>query len=100
MAQARRESIKSLSSKIASIEESLYHLKKQLESLEAQDLQAQTINGAQNSSGDSARRVAYHGELRLQRLDLEEYRRYGRQMIIPEFGLQGQAFATLDLCMT
>ena len=36
-------------------------------------------------------------QLRVQPLDLEAYKRYGRQMILPEVGIDGQPLAHYDL---
>ena len=88
MAQSRLDSISSLESTITSLEQNLRQLKKDLESLKAQDQRASRHDGApvpNDATLDDSQAFPPS-------LDLEEYRRYGRQMILPGFGLPGQAW--------
>lgn len=72
----------SLRAQIAATETQLAGLRRELESAEkaALDIRRQD---ADRAKGDRA------GEKRLWPLLNEEYRRYGRQMIVPQLGLQG-----------
>ena len=88
MAQSRLNSIASFESTIASLEQNLRQLKKDLEILKAQD---------QNQRAPARDVVPAPDDTtlddnRITPLGLEEYRRYGRQMILPGFGLPGQAW--------
>ena len=88
MAQSRLDSIASLESTIASLEQNLRQLKTDLETLKAQDQRPSLHDGApvpNDAPLDDSQTSPPS-------LDLEEYRRYGRQMILPGFGLPGQAW--------
>ena len=87
MAQSRLTSITSLESTIASLEQNLRQLKKDLETLKAQDesqrAPAPDVVPAPDGTTLDDQQITPFG--------LEEYRRYGRQMILPGFGLPGLA---------
>lgn len=87
MAQSRLDSIASLESTIASLEQNLQQLKNDLETLKAQDQEASLRDGAPAPNGATLD----DSHITPSDLDLEAYRRYGRQMILPGFGLPGQA---------
>ena len=87
-------SIEELRSTIASLEGKLQQLKKELAALESEELCPRN-NLVSPERPEKNRKLApnqsiRHCNSRLE-LDVDEYKRYGRQMIIPGFGLQGRA---------
>jgi len=85
------QSADSLRKQIAATEEELKRLKAQLASVEAYD----STNGVQKSLqgleiGDAG--PVTQGKWPL---SAEEYKRYGRQMIVPSIGIQGISFSIL-----
>ena len=87
-------SIENLRSTIASLERKLQQLKRELAALESEELRP-TVSLVSPERPERDRKLARnqsigHWNPRLE-FDVEEYKRYGRQMIIPGFGLQGQA---------
>ena len=87
-------SIEVLRLTIASLEGKLQQLKRELAALESEELRP-TVNLVSPERPEKHRKLApnqsiRHWSPRLE-FNVEEYKRYGRQMIIPGFGLQGQA---------
>ena len=77
MPSSNQDAAQPLRESIESIEKHLRSLKDQLATIE--------VECESTTNGDSCQ-----GEIGQRPLDLEEYQRYGRQMIIPGFGLQGR----------
>ena len=90
MAQSRLSSIASLESTIASLEQNLQQLKTDLETLKAQDQNPEA--SVQNTVPAAIDTHLHDNRITPRRLTIEEYRRYGRQMILPGFGFPGQAW--------
>ena len=87
-------SIEDLRLTIASLEGKLQRLKRELAALESEQRRP-TVDLVSSKSPEKNRKLARsqtirHWNSRLE-FTVEEYKRYGRQMIIPGFGLQGQA---------
>lgn len=74
----------SLRAQIAATEAQLAALKKELEAAE------KTAAAAAKTNGVTSARPLENGRKRKWPLSGEEYKRYGRQMIVPQIGLQGQ----------
>jgi len=70
-----------LRSQIATTEEGLRRLREQLAAVEAKEAEDLNQLSLQEKPG-----LVTQGKWPL---ELEEYRRYGRQMIVPNFGIQG-----------
>ena len=93
MTDSKKASIEALKSTITSIEENLRLLKGQLALLEAEELRPtnsrpSNTNRPNGPVPQPQTRLPHSGkELSL---DLEEFKRYGRQMILPGFGIQGK----------
>ncbi|KAH7417388.1 molybdenum cofactor synthesis protein-like protein [Cadophora sp. MPI-SDFR-AT-0126] len=87
-------SAESLRKQISATEDELQRLKAQLASLEAQDVAAaKGIAGLDLGAGDPVTELENGRKGESERkwpLSEEEYRRYGRQMIVPSIGIQGQ----------
>ncbi|KAK2754204.1 Urmylation protein [Arachnomyces sp. PD_36] len=75
--------IENLRQQIAATEDQLARLKKDLAALEEKSETAETTTKLHN--GDNITKTG-----RKWPLSLEEYKRYGRQMIVPQMGIQGQ----------
>jgi adenylyltransferase/sulfurtransferase len=71
-----------LRSRILDLEEELAHLKLEFADAERQD-------GLGRRNEDTDKNNSSSGSTNNLPLSLEEYKRYGRQMIMPEIGLQG-----------
>jgi adenylyltransferase/sulfurtransferase len=78
---AATQSAESLERQIATTEEELKRLKEQLAVVEAQSSIEQAVDGL-NLGASSVTTGKWP-------LGLEEYKRYGRQMIVPNIGIQG-----------
>jgi uncharacterized small protein (DUF1192 family) len=85
------QSADSLRKQIAATEEELKRLKAQLASVEAHDGTNAVKKSLQGLEVDDASPVT-HGKWPL---SAEEYKRYGRQMIIPSIGIQGIFYSIL-----
>ena len=91
MEQSTTDEIAALRHTISAVEQNLQVLKDSLAAFEPQESGSNRTGGDRvdphpNSTLETAEIEAEYTEL-----DIEEYRRYGRQMILPQFGLQGQA---------
>lgn len=93
MAQSRADTIQALKATITSMGQNLQQLKTRLKDLEEEEVQATVLRDTLDShkAAETPQREPHGMTLAATPLDLEEYRRYGRQMIIPGLGLQGQA---------
>jgi hypothetical protein len=83
------QSADALRRQIAATEEELKRLKAQLASVEAHDGTNGVEKSLQGLEVDDAGLVT-HGKWPL---SAEEYKRYGRQMIVPSIGIQGISYA-------
>ncbi len=84
---AATQSAEALKKQIATMEEQLKRLKEQLIAVEAQSSIENTLGGLGLGGGPVTT-----GKWPL---ELEEYKRYGRQMIVPNIGIQGWFFIPL-----
>lgn len=75
-----RKSAQQLREQILKAEEELRNLREQLAQAEAQDQDQEAENGAASTDGSAWKWP----------LKAEEYDRYGRQLILPNVGIQGQ----------
>ncbi|KAG7009718.1 hypothetical protein G7Y79_00002g008330 [Physcia stellaris] len=85
-------SIEDLRSTIASLEGKLHQLREELAALESEELRPTDLDspeGPEKNRKLAPNQLIRHWNPRLE-FTVEEYKRYGRQMIIPGFGLQGQ----------
>lgn len=82
--EATSEAVEALKKQIAETEEKLGKLKKQLASLEVSQ------HGGAHPDG-APPHLTENGNAQPERFPLsgEEYRRYGRQMIVPSIGIEG-----------
>jgi len=78
---AATQSAEALKKHIATTEEQLKRLKEQLVAVEAQSSLEKAVGGLELGAGPVTT-----GKWPL---ELEEYKRYGRQMIVPSIGIQG-----------
>ena len=91
MGQSTRDEIAALRLTIAAVEQNLNVLRDSLAVLELQESHSNgTASDHDQSYPISTLETAAMFDEEYKELDLEHYRRYGRQMILPEFGLQGQ----------
>ncbi|KAL8826020.1 MAG: hypothetical protein Q9191_004057 [Dirinaria sp. TL-2023a] len=83
-------SIQALSDQILETEKHLADLRHQLE--QAQASNNRNLPPITHNNGSASAPDAMLSDITTKRLplDLEEYKRYGRQMIVPSFGLEGQ----------
>ena len=86
---AATQSAEALKKQIASTEEQLKRLKEQLVAVEAQSSIEKAVDGLVLGAGPVTA-----GKWPL---ELEEYKRYGRQMIVPNIGIQGGCSRSLSL---
>lgn len=77
--------IEQLESRLRAYETENERLRAKLAAIQQQPSPVET--GASNGSGDKGSKIIPGGDTRLSK---EEYRRYGRQMIVPSIGLPGQ----------
>ena len=92
MEQSKTESIETLRHTIQAAERNLQSLRTSLAAHEPQETPAaseETLFGHINTHPETTHGVSATS-FEYECLDLEEYKRYGRQMIIPKFGLEGQ----------
>jgi adenylyltransferase/sulfurtransferase len=75
------KSAETLRRQIAATEEELSRLREQLAVIENEEVQ--NLKGLSLAEGPVTRKWP---------LELEEYKRYGRQMIVPNIGIQGDFF--------
>lgn len=81
-------SAETLRKQILAAEEDLAKLKKRLADTEAESLQnADLVDESQDTADDSSQKQTH----KQWPLNLEEYQRYGRQMIVPSVGNLGKA---------
>ncbi|KAL2072634.1 hypothetical protein VTL71DRAFT_11977 [Oculimacula yallundae] len=83
-------SVEALRNQITATENELKRLKEQLGALEAQDAASRGIAGLSLDAGLVTEHENHHLDEGKWPLSKEEYRRYGRQMIVPSIGIQGQ----------
>lgn len=91
MEQSRTDEIAALRHTISTVEQNLQSLKDSLAALEPLESDSNETGGDHVDSYLTTTAATGYFEEEYTELDKEEYRRYGRQMILPEFGLQGQA---------
>ena len=91
MGQSTRDEIAALRLTITAVEQNLKALRDSLAALELQEPELnETASDHDHSFPTGTLETADMYNEEHEELGLEEYRRYGRQMILPEFGLQGQ----------
>jgi adenylyltransferase/sulfurtransferase len=83
---AATQSAEALKKQIATTEEQLKRLKEQLVAVEAQSSIGKAVDGLELGAGPVTT-----GKWPL---ELEEYKRYGRQMIVSNIGIQGGFFGS------
>ncbi|KAJ8069747.1 hypothetical protein OCU04_000171 [Sclerotinia nivalis] len=85
------EKAKSLRCQIADTEAELSRLKLQLLSLEEKDTDAKNLEAKSTNASSASEKdgPVTHDESKWP-MSLEEYKRYGRQMIVPDIGIKGQ----------
>ena len=87
-------SAESLKKQIAVTEEELKNLREQLASIEAQDEVKRGLAGLDLGNVTETQ----NKDEKKWPLSEEEYRRYGRQMIVPSVGIQGNSFFNICIC--
>ena len=94
-------SAESLRKQVSAIEDELKQLRAQLASVEAQDAAVKGIAGLDLSAGGlvTVKKTDDSESERKWPLSEEEYRRYGRQMIMPSVGIQGKSISLTWILM-
>jgi adenylyltransferase and sulfurtransferase len=91
---AATESAETLRQQIAATETELKRLKEQLASVEAQNAAKEVQKSLEGLLIENQGSPVTFGKWPL---SSEEYKRYGRQMIVPNIGIQGQILRVLSL---